>query len=55
LDEMQNLMKGRTTLIIAHRQTTIQNAGKVMYSTEGRLLAQERTRNCLNHVSCMEI
>jgi ATP-binding cassette subfamily B protein len=36
----QNLMRGRTTLIIAHRLTTIRNADEILVFHQGRIIEQ---------------
>jgi len=37
-DALANLMKGRTTIVIAHRLTTIQGADRVLVLHEGRVV-----------------
>jgi ABC-type multidrug transport system fused ATPase/permease subunit len=36
-DAMEKLMKGRTTLVVAHRLSTIQNADKIIVMHKGRI------------------
>jgi ATP-binding cassette, subfamily B, bacterial len=36
---LARLMQGRTTLIIAHRLATVQNAGRIVVLDEGRIVA----------------
>lgn len=39
---LKNLMQNRTVLIIAHRLSTVQNAGKIIVMENGRVVAQGR-------------
>lgn len=39
-EALERLMQGRTTLVIAHRLTTIRNAHKIAYMSEGRIVEQ---------------
>jgi subfamily B ATP-binding cassette protein MsbA len=39
-EALQRLMKGRTTLIIAHRLTTIEHADRVVVMAQGRIVEQ---------------
>lgn len=39
-DAMERLMKGRTTIVVAHRLSTIQHADKIMVMHKGRLREQ---------------
>jgi ABC-type multidrug transport system fused ATPase/permease subunit len=36
-DAMEKLMEGRTTLVVAHRLSTIQNADKIIVMHKGRI------------------
>lgn len=36
-DALNHLMKGRTTLVIAHRLSTVQNAHKIALCSDGRI------------------
>jgi ATP-binding cassette subfamily B protein len=38
-DALQPLMRGRTTLVIAHRLATVQNAQRIVVMEEGRIIA----------------
>jgi subfamily B ATP-binding cassette protein MsbA len=37
---LETLMKGRTTLVIAHRLSTVQNADKIIVMDRGRVVEQ---------------
>jgi subfamily B ATP-binding cassette protein MsbA len=37
---LETLMKGRTTLVIAHRLSTVQNADKIIVMDQGRVVEQ---------------
>lgn len=39
-EALDKLMKGRTTIIIAHRLTTIQNVHKICFMQGGRIIEQ---------------
>jgi subfamily B ATP-binding cassette protein MsbA len=39
-DALQRLMQGRTTLVIAHRLTTIEHADRVVVMERGRIAEQ---------------
>jgi ATP-binding cassette subfamily B protein len=39
-DALQELMKGRTSFVIAHRLNTIQNADKIFVLEEGRIIEE---------------
>jgi len=39
-DALQSLQKNRTTLVIAHRLTTIQNADRIVVMEQGRIVEQ---------------
>jgi len=43
---LENLMKGRTTIVIAHRLSTVMNADRIIVLAEGRV-AQEGTHRQL--------
>lgn len=45
-DALSNLMKGRTTIVIAHRLATIQNADEIIVMSEGRI-AERGTHSTL--------
>jgi subfamily B ATP-binding cassette protein MsbA len=38
--ELDELMKGRTTLVIAHRLTTVENADRIIVMDQGRIVEQ---------------
>jgi ABC-type multidrug transport system fused ATPase/permease subunit len=44
---IQRLMKGRTTLVIAHRLSTVVNADKILVMNEGRIVERGRHRELL--------
>jgi subfamily B ATP-binding cassette protein MsbA len=46
-DAINNIMKGRTTIIIAHRLTTIQNADRIFLFDKGRIIAAGSHENLL--------
>jgi ABC-type transport system involved in cytochrome bd biosynthesis fused ATPase/permease subunit len=37
-DALERLMKGRTTFVIAHRLSTVVNAGRILVLKEGRIV-----------------
>jgi subfamily B ATP-binding cassette protein MsbA len=39
---LETLMKGRSTLVIAHRLSTVQNADQILVLDEGRIIEQGR-------------
>ncbi|HAP44303.1 MAG: hypothetical protein A2087_08575 [Spirochaetes bacterium GWD1_61_31] len=41
-DSMQELLKGRTALIVAHRLSSILNADRILFFKDGRIIAQGR-------------
>jgi len=40
MDAMERLMKGRTTLMIAHRLSTLENCDELLVVEDGRLVAR---------------
>jgi ATP-binding cassette subfamily B protein AbcA/BmrA len=48
-EALDKLMEGRTTVIVAHRLSTIQNADKIVFIEEGKVLEQG------NHFELMEL
>jgi ATP-binding cassette subfamily B protein/subfamily B ATP-binding cassette protein MsbA len=47
LDALERLMRGRTTLIIAHRLTTVRQADRIVVVSDGRLVEQGRHADLL--------
>jgi subfamily B ATP-binding cassette protein MsbA len=48
-DALERLMKGRTTLVIAHRLATIEHADRVLVLEAGRLVEQGTPRRAAGH------
>jgi len=46
---LERLMAGRTTLVIAHRLSTVQNADRILVLDEGRIVEQGAHRELLDH------
>ncbi|MCG6962892.1 MAG: ABC transporter ATP-binding protein/permease [Acidobacteria bacterium] len=46
-EALENLMKGRTTLVIAHRLSTVRNANEILVLHEGRIVERGTFRNLL--------
>lgn len=46
---LETLMKGRTTLVIAHRLSTVQNANRIVVLDNGRILESGSHRELLDH------
>lgn len=44
---LERLAQGRTTVTIAHRLTTIQNASRILVLSEGRIAEEAATGSCL--------
>ena len=49
---MDELMKGRTSFIIAHRLSTIVNSDRILFLSEGKILAEGSHAQLLD--SCSE-
>jgi subfamily B ATP-binding cassette protein MsbA len=45
---LDNLMKGKTVIVIAHRLTTIHNADNIMVVNDGRIVEQGRHEQLIN-------
>jgi subfamily B ATP-binding cassette protein MsbA len=46
--ELDNLMKGRTTLVIAHRLSTVENADKIVVMDQGQIIEQGKHQELLD-------
>ena len=44
-EAIKNVMKGRTTLIIAHRLSTVVDADEIFVIEKGELTGEERMKN----------
>ena len=51
---LENLMTGRTTLVIAHRFSTIRKVDRIIVIAEGRIVEKGSTRSCGNWVENTE-
>ena len=51
---LKELVKGKTTFIIAHRFSTIKLADRILVFDQGKLLVMERTRLCTHRTPCIE-
>ena len=51
-DAFRRLRQGRTTLVIAHRLSTVQDADRILVLHEGRIAAQG-TQSCCRPISCI--
>jgi ABC-type multidrug transport system fused ATPase/permease subunit len=49
LDALRRLMQGRSTLIIAHRMSTIANASSIAVLEDGRIVERGAHRDLLEH------
>jgi ABC-type transport system involved in cytochrome bd biosynthesis fused ATPase/permease subunit len=54
-EAMDRLMQGKTTLIIAHRLSTVRNADHIMVLTEGKLVGKEILVPFLSFLSFLSI
>ena len=52
LDNLKNTRKGKTTILIAHRITTIENMDKILFIDDGKVVAFDSHDNLIN--SCQE-
>lgn len=50
-EALRNLMEGRTTLVIAHRLSTVVNADKIIFVEDGRITGQGTHQELLEHHS----
>ena len=50
---LNNLMKGRTTLVIAHRLSTVVDADKIIFIEKGILQEVVHMMNCYAHMTCI--
>lgn len=48
-DALEKLMQGRTTLIVAHRLSTIQNSDKIIVMHKGRIMEEGTHQELLSH------
>tara|TARA_R110002072_G_scaffold90500_7_gene202489 strand:+ start:38830 stop:40587 length:1758 start_codon:yes stop_codon:yes gene_type:complete len=46
--ELDNLMQGRTTLVIAHRLSTVENADKIVVMDQGQIIEQGKHQELLD-------
>ena len=46
---MQNLLAGKTALVVAHRLTSVLDADEILYFNEGRITARGKHSELLNN------